>query len=208
MTPAAEPVSHAILTVPNVISGVRLLGVPLFAWLVVGVQADGWAVALLALAGATDWVDGYVARRTGQVTRLGQLLDPLADRLYTAVTILALAWRGIVPWWLVVLLLGRDLVLAVVLAVLRRRGGPTGLPVHYLGKAATLCLLFAFPLLLLGDGQVLGEQSTAVAKAVGWAFALWGTALYLWAGVLYVEQARRWMRAHPGAAPVLRAADR
>lgn len=199
MSDVPGEVSNRIWTAPNVVSGIRLLGVPLFAWLVVGPRADGWAVLLLAVAGATDWVDGYLARRTGQVTRLGQLLDPLADRLYTAVTLLALWWRGIVPWWLVVLLLCRDLVLAVVLAIIRRRGGPTGLPVHYLGKAATLNLLFAFPLLLLGDGQVLGDPWTAVAKALGWAFALWGTGLYLWAGVLYVEQARRWLARHPAA---------
>lgn len=185
--------SNRIRTLPNLISFVRLLGVPLFLWLLLGLHADLWAVVLLAVAGATDWVDGYVARRTGQVTRLGQLLDPLADRLYIAATLIGLWIRGIVPAWLVLALLGRDVVLALVLIVLKRRG-VTGLPVHFLGKAATLNLLFAFPLLLLGGGTALTGVPAQVATAVGWAFALWGTGLYWWAGVLYLEQAGRILR--------------
>jgi cardiolipin synthase len=185
--------SDRILTTPNLISFARLLGVPLFLWLVLGPQADLWAVVLLMVAGATDWLDGYVARRTGQITRLGQLLDPIADRLYIAATLLGLWIRGIVPGWLVLVLLGRDLVLSLFLLALKRRG-ITGLPVHYLGKAATLNLLFAFPLLLLGDGTALSGTPAQVAYAIGWAFALWGTGLYLWAGLLYIEQARRILR--------------
>lgn len=186
--------SDRVLTVPNVISFVRLLGVPLFLWLVLIPHADGWAVLVLAVAGFTDWLDGYLARRTGQITRLGQLLDPIADRLYIAATLLGLLMRGIVPWWLVVLLLGRDLVLAGYLGALKRRG-VTGLPVHYLGKAATFNLLIAFPLLLLGDATLLGTTAAEVARVLGWAFAIWGTGLYVWAGLLYVEQARRVLRA-------------
>jgi cardiolipin synthase len=189
--------SDRILTAPNVISFVRLLGVPLFLWLVLVPHADGWAVLVLALAGFTDWLDGYLARRTGQITRLGQLLDPVADRLYIAATLVGLLLRGIVPWWLVVLLLGRDLVLSIYLAALKRRG-VTGLPVHFLGKAATFNLLIAFPLLLLGDGTALVGTPADVARVLGWAFAIWGTGLYLWAGLLYVEQARRVLRARSG----------
>ena len=122
---------------------------PLFLWLILVPQADGWAVALLMVAGFTDWLDGYLARKWNQITRVGQLLDPVADRLYILATLIGLLLRGIVPAWLVVLLISRDLILAVVLAVLKRRG-VTGLPVHFLGKAATFCLLYAFPLLLLG----------------------------------------------------------
>ncbi|HEY7859420.1 MAG TPA: CDP-alcohol phosphatidyltransferase family protein [Candidatus Nanopelagicales bacterium] len=185
--------SDRILTTPNLISFARLLGVPLFLWLVLGPQADLWAVVLLMVAGATDWLDGYVARRTGQITRLGQLLDPVADRLYIAATLLGLWIRGIVPGWLVLVLLGRDVVLSVFLLALKRRG-ITGLPVHFLGKAATLNLLFAFPLLLLGDGTALTGTAAQAAYAIGWAFALWGTGLYWWAGLLYIEQARRILR--------------
>ena len=184
-----EVQSDRVLTLPNVLSALRLLGVPLFLWLILVPQADGWAVALLVLAGFTDWLDGYLARKWNQITRVGQLLDPVADRLYILATLIGLLLRGIVPAWLVVLLISRDLILAVVLAVLKRRG-VTGLPVHFLGKAATFCLLYAFPLLLLGDGA---GWLADTAKVFGWAFAVWGTALYWWAAVLYVGQARRIM---------------
>ncbi|MDA8437055.1 MAG: CDP-alcohol phosphatidyltransferase family protein [Actinomycetales bacterium] len=191
---ATEVQTDRILTIPNVLSFLRLLGVPLFLWLVLVPEADGWAFVLLVVSGATDWLDGAIARATGQISRLGQLLDPLADRLYIAATLVGLAIRGIIPWWLVVVLLSRDLVLAVVLALLKRRG-ITGLPVHFLGKAATFCLLWGFPMLLLGAGATGTTFTLAeVARDVGWAFAIWGTALYWWAGILYLEQARRILR--------------
>jgi cardiolipin synthase len=186
-----EVQSDRVLTLPNVLSALRLLGVPLFLWLILVPEADGWAVALLMVAGFTDWLDGYLARKWNQITRVGQLLDPVADRLYILATLIGLLLRGIVPAWLVLLLISRDLILAVVLAVLKRRG-VTGLPVHFLGKAATFCLLYAFPLLLLGDGS---GWLADTAKVFGWAFAVWGTALYWWAAVLYVGQARRIMAA-------------
>lgn len=182
--------SDRVFTLPNLLSMLRLLGVPLFLWLILVPEADGWAVLLLGFAGFTDWLDGYLARRWHQITRVGQLLDPIADRLYILATLIGLLIRGIVPWWLVVILVARDVILAVVLAVLKRRG-VTGLPVHFLGKAATFCLLYAFPLLLLGDGT---GWFAAAAQVAGWAFAVWGTALYWWAGVLYVGQAREIMR--------------
>jgi cardiolipin synthase len=180
-----------ILTIPNILSFIRLLGVPLFLWLILVPEADGWAFVVLALSAVTDYLDGMIARALGQISRLGQLLDPLADRLYIAATLLGLAIRAIIPWWLVIVLLARDLVLAVVLALLKRRG-ITGLPVHFLGKAATFCLLWGLPLLLLGAGASgTGLGLPELARDLGWAFAIWGTALYWWAGVLYLEQARR-----------------
>lgn len=182
-----------VLTIPNLLSFLRLLGVPLFLWLVLVPQADGWAFVLLAVSGITDWLDGVIARATGQISRLGQILDPLADRLYIAATLVGLALRQIVPWWLVALLLARDLVLLAFLPALRRRGLPA-LPVHYLGKAATFALLWGFPLLLLGAGD--GPFAT-VARVLGWAFAIWGTALYWYAGILYMEQALRVIRTRP-----------
>lgn len=189
-----EVQTDRILTIPNLLSFARLLGVPVFLWLILGPHADGWALVLLMVSGITDYLDGKIARATGQISRLGQLLDPLADRLYIAATLLGLAIRGIVPWWLVVLLLSRDLVLGVVLALLKRRG-ITGLPVHFLGKAATFNLLYAFPLLLLGDAATgTGLTLAHAARVIGWAFAIWGTALYWWAGLLYLEQARRILR--------------
>ena len=188
-----EVQSDRVVTLPNALSALRLLGVPLFLWLILVPQADAWAVVLLAVAGFTDWLDGYLARKWNQITRVGQLLDPIADRLYILATLVGLLIRGIVPWWFVVVLVSRDLILGVVLAVLKRRG-VTGLPVHFLGKAATFCLLYAFPLLLLGDGT---GWPADVARIAGWAFAVWGTALYWWAAVLYLGQARRIMASGP-----------
>ena len=178
-----------VVTLPNVLSALRLVGVPVFLWLILVPQADGLAVVLLAVAGFTDWLDGYLARRWHQISRVGQLLDPVADRLYILATLIGLLIRGIIPLWFVLLLISRDLILAVVLVFLKGRG-VTGLPVHFLGKAATFCLLYAFPLLLLGDGS--GWPADA-ARVFGWAFAVWGTALYWWAAVLYLGQARRIM---------------
>lgn len=182
--------SDRVLTIPNALSFLRLLGVPVFLWLVLVPRADGWAVVVLVIAGITDYLDGKLARRWQQITRLGQLLDPIADRLYILATLVGLLLRGIIPWWLVALIVGRDLVLAVYMAILKRHG-IMGLPVHFIGKAATFNLLYAFPLILLGDAQT---TFGLVARVLGWAFAVWGTGLYLWAGVLYIEQAHRILR--------------
>jgi cardiolipin synthase len=176
-----------VLTVPNLLTFSRLLGVPLFLWLLLGPHADGWALAVLMLSGVTDWADGVLARKLNQTSRLGALLDPVADRLYILATLVGLVLRDIIPLWLAALIIGRDLALACTLPALRRRG-LTGLPVHYLGKAATFNLLYAFPLLLIGSQPgTLG----AVAKPIAWAFTIWGTGLYLWAGGLYLLQFRR-----------------
>ncbi len=176
-----------ILTIPNGLSGLRLLGVPLFLWLVLGPHLDAWAVVLLIASAATDWLDGKIARAFNQQSRLGEALDPAADRLYIAATLIALAVRNIIPWWLVALLAVRELMVAGALALLKRKLGFGTLQVSFVGKTATLCLLYAFPLLLLGTyAGNLGE----VTRIIGWAFAIWGTALYWWAAALYVIQAR------------------
>jgi cardiolipin synthase len=187
-----EVQTDRVLTVPNLLSFLRLLGVPVFLWLILVPEADGWAVALLMVSGFTDYLDGYLARRMHQISRLGQLLDPVADRLYILATLIGLGVRDIVPWWFVALLLLRDVMLLATAPTLRRLGLTT-LPVHFLGKAATANLLYAFPLLLLGDSS--GSWAT-VARVLGWAFVIWGTALYWWAGLLYVDQVRRLAREH------------
>ncbi|HEX8305524.1 MAG TPA: CDP-alcohol phosphatidyltransferase family protein [Jatrophihabitans sp.] len=190
---APAPSGPAVLTVPNLLSFSRLLGVPLFLWLLLGPHADGWALAILMISGITDWADGVLARKLNQMSRLGALLDPAVDRLYILATLVGLVLRHVIPLWLAVLLIGRDLVLACTLPALRRRG-LTGLPVHYLGKAATFNLLYAFPLLLIGSQPgALG----AVAKPIAWAFTIWGTGLYLWAAGLYLLQFRRVIRTLP-----------
>jgi cardiolipin synthase (CMP-forming) len=179
-----------VLTIPNAISAARLAGVPVFLWLVLGPRtavADDWAVGILIAAGLSDWLDGKIARALNQGSRLGQVLDPAADRLYIAATIVALAVRGIIPWWLVAVLALRELTVGAALAVLRRRAGFGTLQVSLVGKGGTLCLLYAFPLLFLGDHS--GSWAT-LARVVGWAFAIWGTALYWWAAALYLTQVR------------------
>ncbi len=180
-----------VLTVPNLLSLARLLGVPVFLWLLLGPEADGWAIAVLMLSGASDYADGRIARRwPSQASRLGELLDPAADRLYIVATLVGLSARGIIPWWLAGGLVARDVVLAGTLPVLRSHGyGP--LPVHFLGKAATFNLLGAFPLILLGDAA---GAPAAVARAAGWAFLLWGTALYWYAAGVYLAQTRSVVR--------------
>jgi cardiolipin synthase len=186
-----------VLTVPNGISVARLAGVPVFLWLVLGPHADWWAVGLLIAAGVSDWLDGKIARAWNQQSRLGQVLDPAADRLYIAATLVGLAVRGIIPWWLVAVLVSRELVLGVALLALRRHQvGP--LQVSLVGKAATLCLLYAFPLLFLGSH---GGTAALVARITGWAFAIWGSALYWWAAGLYLVQARQIVAGRDEAAP-------
>ncbi|WNB84316.1 CDP-alcohol phosphatidyltransferase family protein [Cellulomonas sp. ATA003] len=180
-----QVVSGRILTVPNVISALRLALVPVFAILIVQGE-DVWALVVLAVSGASDWLDGVIARRFDQVSRLGKVLDPAADRLFILVTLVALVWRDAIPLWLVVALVSRDVLLACLMPFLaRHRYGP--LPVHFAGKAATFALLYAFPLLLLAEWP--GAVGTTAA-VLGWAFAWWGLGLYWFAAALYLVQAR------------------
>jgi cardiolipin synthase len=178
--------SHRVLTIPNLISIFRLAGVPLFLWLILVPEADGWALAVLFVSGISDYADGYLARKLNQTSKVGEILDPVADRLYILSTVLGLAARGIIPWWVAALLPARDAFLWCLVPFLRTRGY-SALPVHFLGKAATANLLYAFPLLLLGDGT--GALPT-LARVFGWAFAIWGTGLYWWAGLLYAWQVK------------------
>ena len=182
--PDASVRSPRVWTVPNLLSLTRLLGVPVFLWLVLGPEADGWALGLLMLSGVTDFLDGYLARRLDQRSALGEILDPVADRLYILAVVVGLGLREIIPWWVALVLPLRDLLLWILVPFLRTRGY-SALPVHFLGKAATFNLLYAFPLLLLGDGE--GVIAT-LADVFGWAFAIWGIGLYWWAGVLYAWQ--------------------
>ncbi|KOS54849.1 CDP-alcohol phosphatidyltransferase family protein [Rhodococcus rhodochrous] len=192
-TTGAPARSDRIVTVPNVLSVVRLAGIPIFLYLVLVLHADGWALAVLMLSGITDWADGKLARLLDQASRLGAVLDPLVDRLYIVTTLLALVARGIVPWWIAVLLIGRELVLAPTLAVYRRRGLPPP-EVLYLGKGATFLLMFALPLLLAAQAL---PAAAGVLEPAGWAALLWGTALYTWTGALYLLQAVQTARAVP-----------
>ncbi len=197
MSAAAEARSSQIWTVPNLISVARLAGVPLFLWLVLGPRYDGLALVVLMLSGVTDYLDGWLARKLNQTSKLGEILDPVADRLYILAVVIGLGYRDIIPWWMVFVLPARDAFLWCLVPFLRTRGY-SALPVHFLGKAATFNLLYAFPLLLLGDGD---GMLALLAQVFGWAFAIWGIGLYWWAGLLYAWQVRKLLADHERRAP-------
>ncbi|BBZ04311.1 CDP-diacylglycerol--glycerol-3-phosphate 3-phosphatidyltransferase [Mycolicibacterium chitae] len=182
-----------VLTVPNVLSVVRLVLIGVFVYLLLGTQSYGWAVAVLMISGASDWADGKIARVMNQSSRLGELLDPAVDRLYMIVIPIVFAVAGLIPWWIIVLLLARDGILAAMLPVLRSRG-LTALPVTYIGKAATFALMSAFPLILLGQWDALWSN---VIGACGWGFLIWGIGMYLWSFVLYLIQVAMVVRQLP-----------
>ncbi|MFT4028426.1 MAG: CDP-alcohol phosphatidyltransferase family protein [Protaetiibacter sp.] len=184
-----QAVSSRVVTVPNVLSSIRLLLIPLFLWLLATAEY-GWALLVIVVSSLTDFVDGFIARRFNQISRVGQILDPTVDRLFIFSTLIGLAWQGFLPWWLVIAIVLRDVGILVLGPVLASHGyGP--LPVHHLGKVATFSLLFALPTL------VLGAAFPAVAPfsdPVGWALALWGAFLYWWAGAIYLRETLRLVR--------------
>jgi cardiolipin synthase len=187
-------VSSRILTIPNLLSFIRLALVPVFLVFII-VGADFAALIVLVVSSVTDYFDGVIARKFQQVTRLGQLLDPAADRLFIFAALVGLCVRDIIPWWLVVVIVGRDFVLLALGIVLANHGyGP--LPVHHLGKVATFALLYALPILMLG---LAFPAINWITNPVGWAFALWGAFLYWWAGVVYIRETARVIRIPLGA---------
>jgi cardiolipin synthase len=182
--------ASSIATWPNALTGLRALGIPLFIYLALGPEADGWAIVVLAVGGATDYFDGKLARALGQESKLGEILDPTIDRLYIVSTLIVLYIREAIPLWLIVTLVARDVVLAVVALILNAKGKPP-LKVTFIGKAATFNLLYAFPFLLLAlSDSIAGE----VAFIFGWAFAIWGVALYVGTGVSYFLTAMKTIR--------------
>ncbi|MEO9328844.1 CDP-alcohol phosphatidyltransferase family protein [Gordonia aurantiaca] len=181
---AAAPAPDRILTVPNALSVLRLVLIPVFVWMLLVEKADGWAFAILMFSGFSDWLDGKLARLLDQSSRIGALLDPLADRLYIVIIPLAFGVREFIPWWLIGVIIGRDVLLFATAPLLKTRG-VLALPVLYIGKAATFALMSAFPWLLAGQ---LDSIVGTIAYPIGWAFLLWGVGLYLWSFVLYWYQ--------------------
>jgi cardiolipin synthase len=178
------------INVPNALTGLRALGIPLFIYLAIGLESDGWAILTLAVGGATDYFDGKLARAWGQESRFGELADPAIDRLYIVATLFVLYIRDAIPIWVIALLLARDLILAIATIGLTLNSLPP-LKVTYLGKAATFNLLYAFPLLLLALAE---NWAGTLAFIFGWSFAIWGIALYLFTGVSYFLTAVRTIR--------------
>jgi cardiolipin synthase len=188
------PMSDRVVTVPNALSCLRIALVPVFLWLIIEGR-DALALAVLVVSSVTDYLDGVIARRFNQMTRLGQLLDPAADRLFIFAALIGLSVRDILPWWLTAIIIGRDVVLAVVGVVLANYGyGP--LPVHHLGKVATFALFYALPVVMIGHAFPSVEWIT---DPIGWAFALWGAFLYWWAGIIYLGETVRVIRIPWGA---------
>ncbi|MET4636871.1 CDP-diacylglycerol--glycerol-3-phosphate 3-phosphatidyltransferase [Mycetocola sp. 2940] len=187
MTKRENPeASDRILTVPNILSFLRLALVPVFLILLVEGE-DILALVVLAISGLTDFLDGYLARRLNQVSKLGQLLDPAADRLYILAALLGLGWRDLIPLWLVVVIIARDVMLVVLAAVLARIGHGA-FPVNWVGKWATACLFVGLPLLMLAAAF---PATAAVTQPVGLVISIVGAALYWWAGGLYIVQTVR-----------------
>ena len=168
------------------LSILRLLLVPVFLWLLI---VDQFLIAFLVLmfASFTDWLDGFIARKFNQITSLGKVLDPSADRLFILATLIGLTVNEIIPAWLAIVIVARDILLLVGYPISASHGyGP--LPVHFLGKAATFALLYALPLLLLAD---VWPSAESVILPLAWGFAYWGIGLYWVAGFVYLAQLRQ-----------------
>ena len=171
------------INIPNSLSLLRLLGVPVFVYFSLISKHDVLAILVLMFAGVTDYLDGKLARAWNQTSAFGALLDPAADRIYILATLVILYLRDAISLWVLFILLGRDAILAILTLIMKFKRVEL-LDVTYLGKAATFNLLYAFPLLLLATHKSLPGQ---IAFAVGWAFALWGIALYVLTGWTYFQ---------------------
>lgn len=183
-----EQFGTEVWTIPNVISAFRIVLIVVFS-LLLATHHDAWAIAALTVAGVSDFLDGYLARRWNQVTALGRVLDPAADRILTVAVVLGLALRSIIPWWLVVILLLRDVVVGVALLVANRRGIASS-QVTFVGKLATFLLYLFLPLAYVGFERWDVVHTVAIIGSVG------AAVLYWWAGIGYVRDLR--MRLSPG----------
>jgi cardiolipin synthase (CMP-forming) len=179
-----------ILTAPNVITMLRLLCIPLFLWLLFGAHRQTAAAVLLAVLGATDWVDGHVARRYGQVSTFGKVLDPTADRLLVGTAVISIMIYGAVPLWFGLATIARE-VLVSGMVILLAAMGAARIDVLWVGKAGTFGLMFAYPTFLLGYGNAGWQEPIRV---IGWITGLIGLALAWWAAGSYIAPARRALR--------------
>ena len=178
--------SKELRSIPNLLSLLRLVMVPVFLYLLL-IDQFVWALVVLAVASFTDWLDGFIARKFNQITELGKVLDPAADRLFILASLIGLTVNGNIPAWLAVIIIARDVMLLAVYPILASHGyGP--LPVHFLGKAGTFALLYALPLLLMAD---IFPSAQFIVLPLAWGFAYWGVALYWVAGFMYVNQVRK-----------------
>ena len=176
--------SSSVISVPNALTFLRFLGIPLFIYLTLNLEADGWAIIVLVVGGATDYFDGKLARAWNQTSRFGELADPAIDRLYILAILVVFLMREIIPTWMIIAIVGRDLILGLITIAMNRKGFPP-FTVTYLGKAATFNLMYAFPFLLLAQSD--GAWGN-LAYIFGWSFAIWGIALYISTGISYARE--------------------
>jgi cardiolipin synthase (CMP-forming) len=176
--------TNRVLTLPNLLSLLRLATVPVFLYLFVTDREEA-AVVLYALGALTDFFDGFIARRLGQVSEIGKLLDPLADRIFIIALALALVAQGALPWWLATAIVVRDVVLLSLLPLLERRGSGR-IAVNFTGKTATAFLLFGLTWLAISETDFV---SASFSEAVGLVFTIAGTVLYYVAAGMYARTA-------------------
>jgi cardiolipin synthase (CMP-forming) len=176
-----------ILTAPNVITLVRLLCIPLFVWLLFGSHRQTAAAILLAVLGATDWVDGFVARRLGQVSTLGKVLDPVADRVLVGTAVISIMVYGAVPLWFGIATVAREVLVSAMVLFLASLGAAR-IDVLWVGKAGTFGLMFAYPTFLLGYGDASWQEPI---KVIGWVTGIVGLALAWYAAGSYIGPARK-----------------
>jgi len=184
------PSSSRVLTVPNLISALRIAMIPVFWALIVDDDTTTWGIVLFGVVVATDWVDGTIARRTGQVSELGKVLDPVADRAAIAAGLIALVVRGAFPAWAAALILVRDVAVLAAGAVMATKG--LRIEVRWIGKVATFALMLAIPAVSWGS---LGLWPAAAALAVGWPIYVLGIVEYYIAAGAYAVDLRRAMAA-------------
>ena len=175
-----------ILNIPNALTALRALGVPVFLYLFLVAEEPIASFVVITLGGITDYLDGKIARALKQTSEFGAKFDPTVDRLYIAAVIIALAVKDYLPWPLIFAIIARDLILFLVIIYQKLRGIPF-LEVSFLGKAATFNLLYAFPFLLLEEVSVIGPW----CFAAGWSFAIWGISLYFYTGIQYLVKGLR-----------------
>lgn len=176
-----------IWTVPNVVTMVRLACIPLYVWLLFGADRQTRAAALLAALGATDWIDGYVARRFHQVSTLGKVLDPVADRILVVTAVVTIMVQGAVPVWFGVVTLLREVVVSGAVMLLASLGAAR-IDVLWVGKAGTFALMTAYPLFLVSHGPATWQT---VLHVVAWIIGLVGLALAWVAAASYIAPARK-----------------